>query len=540
MESITTNSNIYHSSENEDYKTLRSMMSERINTHAIAGEPLFTTNTENLYDVFLDNLPANRQHYNCHACRDFFNKYAGLVIVADDSGCIVPINLPVLPNDNFFYKAINSVRNVVMNSKINGIFLSEEKVWGKPVTGEWSHFYVIPDNDFVFKHSLYNASEMMARKKHEFVTLIKALSVIDKNVVKTAIQVLDTNQLYRSEKFIGNAEWLLNLINLIEANKRNKTNLVWRAIATAPAGFYAPRSSMIGTLLDDIILGLTFENIKRRFNAKMHPLEYQRPQAMPSEGNIKQAEEVVAKLGIAKSLDRRYAKIEDIHPLWLPKPDAQKGAVGDESTPVFGHLVKDKHSNAADKLIIPPKEMSWIKFESSVLKTAEKIEYYVESKIAAYAALLTCVDDTAPPILQWDHEEYRNPLSWYFYHGGSMPSTWNLITGHFANVNAIAMQPSMLSHNYHHGKGVMFVLDGCRDVSDRKLGNALFPEILKSELHGIRSTIEAYSRNAILQGKEEATACGLMIGSSNQNAWSVILRVTCDDEIKTYKINRWE
>jgi hypothetical protein len=38
---------------------------------------------------------------------------------------------------------------------------------------------------------------------------------------------------------------------------------------------------MIGALLDDIKSGLPFEDIKARFDAKMHPLRYQRPKPRP-------------------------------------------------------------------------------------------------------------------------------------------------------------------------------------------------------------------------------------------------------------------
>lgn len=53
---------------------------------------------------------------------------------------------------------------------------------------------------------------------------------------------------------------------------------------------------MIGTLLDDIASGMSFDSVSRRFAEKMHPLQYQRPQAAPSAGNIAQAEKIVEKL----------------------------------------------------------------------------------------------------------------------------------------------------------------------------------------------------------------------------------------------------
>ena len=40
------------------------------------------------------------------------------------------------------------------------------------------------------------------------------------------------------------------------------------------------------------------------FAAKVNPLSYQRPQAAPSSANVKQAEELFAKLGLAPALER--------------------------------------------------------------------------------------------------------------------------------------------------------------------------------------------------------------------------------------------
>ena len=51
------------------------------------AEPLFTTNVSGLYDVLLQNIPAEaRQHYNCNACRHFVNRYGGLVKIDEKTG----------------------------------------------------------------------------------------------------------------------------------------------------------------------------------------------------------------------------------------------------------------------------------------------------------------------------------------------------------------------------------------------------------------------------------------------------------------------
>ena len=50
-------------------------------------ELLFTTNAGGLYDLLLQNLPAEaRQHYNCYACRHFVNRYGGLVKIDEKTG----------------------------------------------------------------------------------------------------------------------------------------------------------------------------------------------------------------------------------------------------------------------------------------------------------------------------------------------------------------------------------------------------------------------------------------------------------------------
>jgi hypothetical protein len=62
---------------------------------------------------------------------------------------------------------------------------------------------------------------------------------------------------------------------------------------------------MIGTLLEDIEEGLDFGDVSRKFASKMHPLQYQRPQAAPSVGNIEESEKIVAKLSTGEPMGER-------------------------------------------------------------------------------------------------------------------------------------------------------------------------------------------------------------------------------------------
>lgn len=100
------------------------------------------------------------------------------------------------------------------------------------------------------------------------------------------------------------------------------------------------------------------------------------------------------------------------------------------------------------------------------------------------------------------------------------------------------LQPNLWQPGFEHlGNGVIFILKDCKDANNKTLG--LFPELLRSELREVRSTIEAYSKNHDLSGFEEASACGLCIQSSNKN-WECKLRVTTDVGTSMYKLDRWD
>lgn len=504
---------------------------------AVSSRPatglIFTTDAADLFDAYLFGLPRKRtQHYTCSACRKFIDGYGGLVTIGQD-GVTHPVIWP-RPEDvpEFFRESTTAIRALVMNSKVTGVFLSPLRVLGTPITGPWRHlhtFNVVPFMATRFR----TAGQAMAEKLEEYGMLQRALAEFPIETVEQAERILKSETLYRSEKCLGVATWLLGLHRSLATvkNKNRRSNLVWRDIASAPIGFAHVRSTMIGTLLDDIAAGLSFEEVSKRFADKMHPLQYQRPSAPPSAGNIARAEAVVAELQAAGALRRRFARLSDIKALWTPAPpDQPKGGV-------FGHLIEKKPKGGIE---LPAVTMTWEKFQRTVLPDASEISFLVPG-VGGFTALLTAADPLAPPILQWDSLEERNPVSWYFYNGGSTARTWGLETGRYVHVTAICLKPSMWGSRplTHHGEGVFLLLHGARD--SRGAGLALFPETLKSEFHEIRRTIESFSNNGVLEGRAEAEACGFGLMKGEGSEWSAFLRVTDrTGGVANYKLDRWD
>jgi hypothetical protein len=507
--------------------------------------PLFTTDATGLFDLFLDHLPPKRRaHYNCNACRRSVDRFGGLVVVTE-SGAQSSVMWDPAAAPQFFRPAVDALNAAVIRAKVTGVFLSEEKTWGLPVNRdrvhgrEWHHMAAIPPAAMVRRHSaVQSTGQAIAEKLQDHGTLCRGLAEFHVDVVQQAHALLTTGNLYRSEKCIGVARWLLDLHTAREATKNDvhRENLTWLAVAKAPAGWCHVRSGMIGTLLEDIAAGLPFDDIKRRFDAKMDPLHYQRPQAPPSDGNLAQAEAIVQKLASAGALARRFAKLEDVEALWKPRPAAPEVPA---PSGVFGHLRPDPRA-AAQQIEQPPVTMTWAKFSATVLHTAETIDFQVPAQAASFAAMVTAANSDAPPILQWDTPERRNPVSWYLYHRGSPAVNWGLTPREWRAVTAVALQPSMWhpkAATGHHGTGIFFLLAGARDMK-HSTGGGFFPETLTSEYHSVRRTIEAYANGAAIAGRDEATACGIALQGAGP--WDYLFRVQSGGQRITYRIDRWD
>ena len=487
---------------------------------------LFTTDTKDLWQLYLDCFhPEQKQAHNCSACRRFVQQFGGLVTI-DDRGRPASVFWDIESAPSECKPGVAAMRNHVLNATVTGVFLSSRETWGIPVTGLWTHLAVTPHADMVYRGKSLTPGQAMAEKREDYKNVIRALQEFTPATIAQALSLLKSDALYRSEKVIGPAKWLEELHNACA--KADRSNVVWRAVATAPAGFCHPRSSMTGTLLEDIASGMEFESVSRRFADKMHPLRYQRPQAAPSAGTIAQAEKLVEQLGIAKSFERRFARLDEIQTIWMSATEPKR------TGGFFGHLIP-KDRKTSDKMKVPPQVITWEKFARTVLEGAKSIDLMVPEK-GSFTALVTAEHVDAPPILQWDSPECRNPFSWYMYVNGSSAKQWGLDALSWCRVPAVALKPSMwFGEHKHQGIGALFILDGAKDNSNNSA--CLFPETLKSELRPVRSVIEAYSKKAQLGGKNEASACGLLMGKES----GVHVRVTNASGVQIeYKLDRWD
>jgi len=538
-----------------DDRRLLAAIRDRFKDLVSAATPLFTTDAVDQWPRFLSRLPEpTRATYQCNACRHFVERFGGLVVINRDGSLASAIWSPAyLTPSSPFFTAVSGLEYHATTGKVTGVFLTSKETLGTPVTGPWNHFAVHMPAGKAFRSWVgKNAAQVMAEKHEERNMLARSLAEFPLVDVRTAVNILRNGAgLYRGEKVLSVAEWLLGIHSGLEGvkNRQHRANLIWKAAASAPPGFAHVRASMIGTLLEDIGAGLSAAAIAERFAARMNPLQYQRPTAAPSAGQIAAAEAAVAKLEAEGALERRFARIEDIQEFtWLPSPEAYRAKVAGAG--IFAHLLEESRPRPRD--VEPPAAIiTWEKFRRTVLPHALELEVNLPSNHVRlpFIALVTAARPEAPPILQWDALERRNPVSWYVYQNGSTPLEFNLEPGWVA-VTGITPLPSSWGGTPREqwGDGAVLLLKGARDEMSRGLnatrdarsrgGMGFFPEILRAEFHPYRKTLEAYARAATLTELDQRTVAGLDLRKGS--TWNVVVRATTALGRASYRLERWD
>lgn len=493
------------------------------------GQPLFTTRGVDLWEVYLNAFePEHRQEHNCRCCKKFIEEFGGLAYLSGN-GTIHSF----LWDDDFNYgefsDIVRALEAAVVSSKIDTVFVTDGNTLGTKHSGGWDHFSIKSPESTVSTSRLKTPFQLMAAKKEDFRMLSNALNKYSRPLATQALSLLQSENLNRGHLAVGIAEWFHKLQEAITNKKKAKRdNLIWSAVATAPAGFCNISSSVLGSLLDDLAEGYSFETVKKRWNNKTAGTQYRRPQNAPGAQNIKRSEEIFDKLGLKPSTERRYARLEDLELLWSPRT---KNVAPAASPGVFQDVVA-RDMRKVPKLVrstAPATIMTFEKFKRKVLPTAEEIFIDAPGK-GNYSALLTAVHPSAPLLFQWS-----NPVNWYVYSGGSTASSWNPYTGKETKVTGITLQPNMWDDECENrGEGVHFILDGAKD--SRAAGLALFPETLRSELHECRKTIESFSNGKSASGRSLGTASGIKFNGNG----SLTVKVVSNGIMTKYKLDRMD
>ena len=160
------------------------------------------------------------------------------------------------------------------------------------MTGAWSHFFGKLRRRSSSGRFVYGFARVVAEKKR-----ISAFSVADwRNIRVTPYfkrcEFLRPMPSIARKKTLRRREVVARFARCDHGGLAAQNNLIWRAVATAPPGWCHVKTTMIATRSTISCSRLDFDEIKRKWDAKMHPLKYQRPTTV-KEGNLDAANKLI-------------------------------------------------------------------------------------------------------------------------------------------------------------------------------------------------------------------------------------------------------
>lgn len=431
---------------NSDYEAFLYRLEQRLKEVTYKGTlPVFHTDAE-CWTLYLGSFddPVIRQYHNCNCCRTFINRYGSLAIITPE-GELVPALWHVSDAPDLYAPAVAAMANAVRRAKVTGVFKSSDRTWGQHEAGGWTHLSVTPPAGLVYTGRAKSAHEVAAALAQDHSLLRRALTEFSPGVVTKVQELVSSGHLRRANLIEGQLAWFAQLQKDLGGSR--SSNRIWLAAATAPAGWTHIRSSVLGSLLEDVAAGMEFEAVKRRFEERVDPGSYQRSQVAPSDNAIREAEKLVEKLGIAPSLPRRYASLDEVYSraVWLPAKNSTAPATAAPAASmgsVFSHL-RTLVPDPALNLTVPPISITLEKFKRAIMPGARSMAVRVPTDTSRFIALTTAVDAGAPPILAWDSEDCRNPVAWY-YSGGVDAEMRRRVTAAGGNVDDVDIRATLM------------------------------------------------------------------------------------------------
>lgn len=505
------------------------------------GPDSFVTEGPLLFQAYVNSFKkdSDKAEHNCRACAEFIERHGRLAFI-NDNGEVVPALWDHTRTSGIYRAPIKAMESIVRGSTIQSIAYFDAATLGRPMDGGFQHMSIQHNNKPRQVKKQGDQFGEMAIEREHFNNLSRSLASFNVTLVRRVLKFIQNESLKNGNLIENWAKWLERIyVSMARATvvKANRDNIIWKAVAEAPRGWCEVRGSAIGSLLKNLKEGMDDADAIALFDSSTRAEKYQIATTAPTEGNIDQAERLIAAMGLEPALHRRFAGLSDFPHIWTPKPTAPVSS----GEGVFGDLRKQTKNKKQvnDEPGTAPTVMTWTKFAQKILPEALSISMLIPSGRQHFGGFLTAVNPDAPPLFKWDTDpENPNPVSSYAHTGGSTAQQWSLIPGYRVPVVAITVMPWMLNPTITHmGQGNLLVLEEAQDQDNQQL--ALFPPDLLSSLHEVRSTITTYSEAGKLQECPEDQLLAGYIMNQKTKA-NIELRVTTSLGVSDYKIDRWD
>ena len=411
---------------NENWSNFLSKLSGRLNKMLDYVEKnnstLYETDIDKdeLWEAYLSSFPEGtnkmyrkRREYDCGHCRNFIKTIGGAVAIVD--GKIHTI-WEIDTDDVVFQPVVDALRTYVESKPIKDIWRHFTNTVGVKSTNEytedkqiikWTHMYTpIPERLLERKSDIPTAKAKVRDRKNVFK---RSLDEITEEAVDTVLELIASNTLYRGQ------EWERVLKDFRKYQREynglsdeEKDTYTWTKAMTIGDVIGRIRNHSIGTLLVNISEGMDLDNAVKAYENVVAPANYKRPKAIFTKKMLEDAKKTVTDLGYMDSLQRRFARLDDItvNNILFCNRDAAPRIQG--GLDIFDEMSKEVAVNP--KRFSKVEEISVEKFVSDVLPTAKELEVLFENRHKKnMVSLIAPVNKNAKNMMKWN-----NPFSWAY------------------------------------------------------------------------------------------------------------------------------
>jgi len=495
----------------------------RIGYSAVTGDEL--------YQLYLASFPTVelRQEHTCSCCKAFFRNYGNLVLLDANGETQSLLFAPVREAPEQYNDFIAGAQTLLRNTKVERLFFfntPRQSIIGEAQKGGYDHFCFHLQRILAPRDS-YKTAYQNSAEYAEDVRLIQ-----ESTWKISATTVAKAKVLFENDGDLSRTTWkdilpeFQQVVETYRGIKDNnmRANYLLALSTTARKGLLRIGQTVLGQYLKDLQDGMPEAQARAKFLRMVDPKDYMRPKAAPSSQTVAHAEKIVAEMGLKDSLRRRSLRRDElVHTLWR-KPEMKAADEGG----VFG-AVKTKDPMPSTNL--PTVDGGRISLAALLVKIfsspIEKVEVYLP--YTAIKNLCSFVTEAVPgskPILQWDHEDRRNPVSRYTYVNAVHPNHWGVSSG-WNEAIAITDAPEVWGVSEAEKIEAHFVLAHGYDTAPTSL--PLFPQTLRTELHGVRAVIEGFAKTAQLEERTQ----GLVAWQYRDEEQ---IRITTKEAVVTYKV----
>lgn len=392
---------------------------------------------DQLWDIYLKAYPKEvsgnfrtRHHYEGNYDKSFIRRL-GNVVGIDAKGEVHSI-WDCTPT-GYFQLVADALAKAVKEKPYTEYFYTIENHAGHKPNRDfhspeitWVHFYTdIPAQFIKDKNTIGPFTGELRNTREVFLRGLKDFTV---DAAEMVLELIDQNSLYRgSEHKTAITSFLTHkrAFDRLTTDTERKAYVYTQAHKIGPALRF--RSSVIGTLVEDISNGVDLEKAVAAFEFKVAPQNYKRTSAPVTKNMITDAQEKIEELGLTESLYRRFAVPADVN-----VNNVLFTAVGKKSMDVFDDLTEEADRKVKAKSLSKIEEITIDKFLKDVLPTATKVEVMVEGRHAPnLVSLMTSKHPTATNMFKWN-----NQFSWA-YTGDITDSIKERVKAAGGNVNGV-------------------------------------------------------------------------------------------------------